>query len=202
MRSRGEQTKESILKAAVGEFSEKGFHGARVDSIAERAQVNKQRVYAYYGSKENIFFEVLSHCLSGVAEVERDFENLTEADVPDLASIMLMRYVEYHETNPHFWRILAWENLSDGTHLEKLREVHQREFTNFRKLYSHAQDIGVFDKQISFEAFLFMLSALAFFSFSNQKTMSHILNLDLANSDVRGRLLAESLALVGLVKGQ
>lgn len=52
-----QQTNEArlrILKAAETEFAEKGFDGARVDGIAQRAGVNKALLYYYFKSKAGL----------------------------------------------------------------------------------------------------------------------------------------------------
>src|SRR5262249_45937294 len=54
------RTQERILAAALREFSEKGFAGARVDRIARRARVNKRMLYHYFGNKERLFREILA----------------------------------------------------------------------------------------------------------------------------------------------
>lgn len=53
-------TRGRILEAAVAEFAEHGLAGARVDGIAERAQVNKALLYYYYGSKSRLYEETLT----------------------------------------------------------------------------------------------------------------------------------------------
>src|SRR5436190_19536697 len=54
-----ERTQERILRAAFKEFAAKGFAGARVDAIAQRAAINKRMLYHYFGDKEALFREVL-----------------------------------------------------------------------------------------------------------------------------------------------
>jgi AcrR family transcriptional regulator len=53
------RSRERILAAALKEFAAKGFAGARVDSIARRAAINKRMLYHYFGNKEHLFREVL-----------------------------------------------------------------------------------------------------------------------------------------------
>ena len=53
------RSRERILAAALEEFAAKGFAGARVDSIARRAAINKRMLYHYFGNKEHLFREVL-----------------------------------------------------------------------------------------------------------------------------------------------
>ncbi|HKS99215.1 MAG TPA: TetR/AcrR family transcriptional regulator [Rugosimonospora sp.] len=67
-----------MLDSAVGVFSEYGFHHASMDHIAARAGISKPMVYAYFGSKEELF----------VACVHREGTRLMEALInavgPDL----------------------------------------------------------------------------------------------------------------------
>src|ERR1035438_1270312 len=50
-----ERSRQALLTAALDEFSRKGFAGARVAEIAERAGVNKQLINYYFGSKEGLY---------------------------------------------------------------------------------------------------------------------------------------------------
>jgi AcrR family transcriptional regulator len=54
-----ERTRERILEAAVEEFAAEGFTGARVDSIAEKAGVNKRMLYHYFGNKQDLFVAII-----------------------------------------------------------------------------------------------------------------------------------------------
>jgi TetR/AcrR family transcriptional regulator len=47
-------SRERILEAARAEFARYGYAGARVARIARHAQVNKQLLYYYFGSKLNL----------------------------------------------------------------------------------------------------------------------------------------------------
>jgi AcrR family transcriptional regulator len=48
-----------ILDAAVTVFSRRGFHAASVDEVAEAAGISKPMVYAYLGTKEDLFIACL-----------------------------------------------------------------------------------------------------------------------------------------------
>ncbi|MFD1695966.1 TetR/AcrR family transcriptional regulator [Roseibium aestuarii] len=53
-----EQKNRQILDAAIAEFKEKGFLGASMDRISERAQVSKRTVYNHFESKEALFQQI------------------------------------------------------------------------------------------------------------------------------------------------
>ena len=44
-----------MLDAAERAFAERGFHAASVDAIAEASGISKPMVYAYFGSKEDLY---------------------------------------------------------------------------------------------------------------------------------------------------
>lgn len=50
---------QQILDAAVAVFSHNGYHDTSVDEIAERAAISKPMVYAYLGTKEELFVACL-----------------------------------------------------------------------------------------------------------------------------------------------
>lgn len=52
------QTEEQIFLAAQRVFQEKGFAGARMQEIADEADINKSMLHYYYRSKEKLFLEV------------------------------------------------------------------------------------------------------------------------------------------------
>lgn len=81
-----------ILEAARAEFSEKGFDGARVDSIAQRAEVNKALIYYYFKSKDELLQELLRDFLE-----ERRQNRLSVADNP--AKRDLPQRIAVHEAD-------------------------------------------------------------------------------------------------------
>ncbi len=50
---------QQMLDAAVAVFSRRGYHAAAVDEIAEAAGISKPMVYAYLGTKEELFVACL-----------------------------------------------------------------------------------------------------------------------------------------------
>lgn len=56
-----EQTVNRVLDAAEAVFEERGFAGARVDDIAERAGMSKSQIYYHLRGKQAIFDELVRH---------------------------------------------------------------------------------------------------------------------------------------------
>jgi AcrR family transcriptional regulator len=96
-------TKRRLLDAAFAEFVEVGLAGARVDRIARDASVNKQAIYAYFGSKELLFDAVLTERLQLIA----DLVPLAPDDLPAYAGAL---FDIVHE-HPEHLRLRAWQQL-------------------------------------------------------------------------------------------
>tara|TARA_R100001143_G_scaffold63594_1_gene73175 strand:- start:29893 stop:30513 length:621 start_codon:yes stop_codon:yes gene_type:complete len=53
-----ESTEEKIFEAARDVFHQKGFDGARMQEIADKANINKSMLHYYYRSKDKLFEQV------------------------------------------------------------------------------------------------------------------------------------------------
>jgi AcrR family transcriptional regulator len=100
------RTKQLLLDAAVLEFAEHGPEGARIARVAERAGVNKERIYQYFGNKEQLFAAVLESELARIAAAVP----LTADQAADLGDYAGQLF-DYHRRHPHLVRLLAWEGL-------------------------------------------------------------------------------------------
>lgn len=100
-------TKERLLDAATEEFAAHGIAGARVDKIAAAARANKQLIYAYFGSKEQLFDAVVArNCGPLVQEVPFD---------PDDLPGYVGRLFDYVTEHPEVARLVLWAGLERPT---------------------------------------------------------------------------------------
>jgi len=67
-----ENMRDRIKQAAAEVFSERGFDGARMQEIADRAGANKAMIYYYFNSKEALFTAIFSE----------NFTNLLNCSAP------------------------------------------------------------------------------------------------------------------------
>jgi len=66
LRESSVRTCEIILDAALREFADKGFDGARVDQIALLTGLNKNVLYHHFDSKDGLFAAVLERTYSTI----------------------------------------------------------------------------------------------------------------------------------------
>jgi AcrR family transcriptional regulator len=104
-----DRTKALLLTAATREFSDKGLAGARVDRIAAAAGVNKERIYQYFGKKDDLFDAVLAAEMAGVI-TEVPIEGRGAQAFGDYAG----RLFDRHTTDGVLPRLLFWEGLERG----------------------------------------------------------------------------------------
>lgn len=99
-------TRQRILQAALREFADKGFAGARTRTIAKDAQTNLRMLYHYFGNKEGLHRAVFQ----GVFE-QRVATMTTPGDTfPDVLSTYLTAF----SSGVDRLRMLQWEALDVG----------------------------------------------------------------------------------------
>jgi AcrR family transcriptional regulator len=136
----GAATRERILKSAFTEFSKRGFAGARVDEIANRAGCNKALLYQHYGDKEALFHCVLEERMKGmISEAHSDPSKLIE---------LAGEFFDFHAANRQHVRLSQWEALDFGTKAvpnEAVRTQHMQEHV---ARLERAQEAGVMDAKL------------------------------------------------------
>lgn len=108
-------SKERILDAALEIFSQKGFHSATTDEIAERAGVGKGTLYRYFATKEKLFEELVRLRLD---ELEARAASIIHGhdDVLTMISKYIQVYFEFFDRNQHLYRLIVREQLDLGEH--------------------------------------------------------------------------------------
>ncbi len=105
------RTRRLILEAAFDEFTAKGFAGARVEAVAERAGVNVRALYKYFGSKDGLYEAVFGDgfadkhagALAAIEQVVTD---------PDAVRRLLPELHDLLSGNPAFTRLMTWDALA------------------------------------------------------------------------------------------
>lgn len=99
-----ERSRRLLLDAALEEFSAKGYAGARVQDIADRAGVNKQLINYYFGGKEGLYCALHRRWLEREAEF-----NEPEAPFDEIVA----RYLRHVLDDPRGTRLNAWRALTE-----------------------------------------------------------------------------------------
>jgi AcrR family transcriptional regulator len=122
--ARSAARRETILSAALDEFSSRGFEAARLDDVAKRAGVAKGTIYLYFRDKESLFQELVRAMLTPLVGT---IEALGAAEVP--ISVLSEQIVElfmrevYETRRKDVIRLM----ISEGRRFPKLAEFYYRE---------------------------------------------------------------------------
>lgn len=94
-----------MLEAAVAVFSHSGFTGASMDEIAARAGISKPMVYAYLGTKEELFLTCVRQAGTWLMEA---LIRTAEPDLPPDEQLWrgLRGFFEFVGANRDGWRVL------------------------------------------------------------------------------------------------
>jgi TetR/AcrR family transcriptional regulator len=125
-----ERSRTRILKAALQEFAARGLAGARVDTIARRARINKRMLYHYFGDKAALFRAILRLKLA-------ETQGLVVA-TPDDPGERLAFWLDLVARDVDWVRLLEWEALEarDGAIVEEdaRREAFEQVLARLRTL--------------------------------------------------------------------
>jgi len=147
-----EATRRRLKEAAAAEFAERGPDGTTMARIAERAGINKERLYKYFGDKQALFETVLSD------ELEKLASALSPPDLADIGEYA-GRLFDYHAAHPELARLLQWEGLTGGPAADEAnRTAHYRQKV---EAFAAAQRDGTLDDELDPAHLTFMLTALA-----------------------------------------
>lgn len=102
-----------ILDAAVAVFSEHGYYAASMDSVSEAAGVSKPMIYAYLGSKEELFAKCIRREADGIVTAVRAE---VRTDVPPDMQLWhgLRAFYEFVGEHRASWTVLHRQALAVG----------------------------------------------------------------------------------------
>src|SRR5471032_3435903 len=117
-----EKTRENILQEAIVEFVQQGLSGARVDAIAERIHTSKRMIYYYFGSKEQLYVEVLEKLYGDIRNTETRM-NLTALEPREAIRRLVEFTFDHHDQNVDFVRIVSIENIHNAEYVKQSTSI-------------------------------------------------------------------------------
>ncbi|MFF3617096.1 TetR family transcriptional regulator [Streptomyces aureus] len=152
-RNSTDATSDRIIAAATAEFARYGIAGARVERIAKEARTGKERVYAYFRSKEALYRFVAGRELAAMA----DAVQLDPTDLPGYAG----RMHDHATRHPERHRLMMWGQLELPPGPAPADDPLQQALRRKIELLRQAQDAGHLDPAWAPEDILVFVSQLA-----------------------------------------
>ena len=193
-----ERTRASLMKAALKEFSQNGFSGARIDQIAKSSKCNIRMLYHYYGDKKGLYVAVLEAAYRDLRQKETELELDPERPLESILELMRFTFL-YFQDNPLFEGLLRAENMMQGKFVSRSKPVPEGAFTlkkTLASLIASGQARGLFRQDLDPVQVYVTITALSRFHLANAYSMSAVLGVDLRTRTWREARLHHSCELL------
>jgi AcrR family transcriptional regulator len=179
------QTQAKILAAAKAEFSKVGLGGARIESIAEKAGVNKRMIYEYFKGKEELFQAVLEEAWTSIRTAESELELDHLAPVDAIRELMKFTW-DYYLKHPEFMSLVNSENLHRARHVKKskrFRELHTGFIDMLQRILDRGVESGDFRSGVDARQLHLTLAAVGYYYLTNRHTGEVIFGFDFLSKE-------------------
>jgi len=172
--------KAEILQAALEEFVEFGKKGARMQSIADRADVNKALLHYYFTSKDNLHQEVLRRIFQKA--MENISGPLETSAAPDRQiRLLIRRYFTFIRNFPELPRLMVHEISSqprEVAHFFAQLFTEDRHFPRaIMDILRDGMDQGQFRQDDPRQTLITILSTILFF-FIAKPLLTNVLEIE------------------------
>lgn len=185
-----ERTRAEILKVSTEVFAAQGYSGARVDEIAALTRTTKRMIYYYFGSKEQLYLEVLKDAYGGIRAAEREIQ-VGSLNPRDAVRRLAELTYDHHVQHSDFIRLVMIENIHRGVFIrqvESIRDLVQPAVGLLEEILKRGRAEGVFRHDAdAFDVHL-VISSYCVFQVANQYTFGYLFGRDLQAPPLRDHL--------------
>ena len=189
-----ESTRDRLMRAARGEFTQHGFAGARVERILAKARVNPRMLYHHFPGKSGLYIAVLENALGELRQQELSLD-VEKAD-PLEGLLQLFDFLNDHfEANQDLVRLLSGENLLQARFMRRstrIREMSSPTLAMIDQLLARGGESGDLAPGHDALRLYVLIVALTQFHLSNVHTLSVIFEQDLAEPRWRAARRADA----------
>jgi len=170
------ETRERILRAAIDQFAQNGFSGARIELICKNADVNPRMIYHYFNDKAGLYVAVLEHVLGQLRAEELKLD-VSHSEPFDGLMKMFDFIFEHFAGHPELIRLLSAENLLEGAFLKSsvaTPSVASPVVQHIETLLKRGEKSGVVRPGLDPLHLYVVMVGLSYFHKSNAHTLSII----------------------------
>ena len=179
-RGHPEKSRAAILHAAVREFAQQGMAGARTDSIARAARVNKALLYYYFKDKETLYGESIDFAFG---ELSTHMMKVLDQDLPPKEKVLLyvgtyFDFVASHNSIRNLMQIETMRGAHGSPHLQRVAKRYFLPlFTRLSSVIRAGIDSGMF-RPVEPLHFIPSMVALVVFYFISAPVMKSVIGFD------------------------
>jgi len=123
-----ENIREKIKQAAAELFIARGFDGARMQEIADRAGANKAMIYYYFDSKEALFNAIFSEAFANLVQMFTPVFAAEAVDPQEVIPQLVHLHLDFLGKHPEVPRMILREIHSGNPVVEKLLHSYFKRF--------------------------------------------------------------------------
>lgn len=188
----------NILEVAFAEFANFGLKGGRIESIAAKTKTSKRMIYYHFGSKENLYAEVLEYAYRLVRQgpVLPALDSM--APLEALAAYAGNAFDNFNHC-PDFIRLVVQENIQGANYIrqsQSIGEMNRATFGLLQKIVERGQADGSIRTDVTPMNVYTNFIGLCHYNVSSRNSYSALFNYDLTlpeNAASRRQAICESV---------
>jgi AcrR family transcriptional regulator len=128
--------RDRLVRAAINEFSARGYHRTSVEDIVRSAHTSRTAFYAFFDNREAAMYAALQASLRGLLDsVRKDLRNVGSGK--SLLEVGVSAFVGYLVSDPAAARILLLEGIGTSPEVNALRaRVRCQVATQVREIWA------------------------------------------------------------------
>jgi len=115
-----------LIRAAINEFSCRGYHSTSVEDIVRSARTSRTAFYAFFDNREAAMYGALQASLHALLAAVRNRMRVVDRDA-NLIEVGVTAYVEFLVNDPAAARILLLESIGISPEVNEYRSHIRRE---------------------------------------------------------------------------
>jgi AcrR family transcriptional regulator len=141
---RSRETQQKILRSALGVFAERGYDGASINLVAERAGVGQPLLAYHFPTKDALWIATVEWALDGfLGRIQPNLQALEGLDPATRLRLIMQDFVRFNSTVPQMLEFMITTNKRGGPDLSRLVEDRLRPtYERLRELIEDAQRTG------------------------------------------------------------
>lgn len=190
-----------ILEVAVDLFSEKGYNATSMSEVARRAGVSKANVFHHFGSKHELYLEVIREACRDSSEALHQGRDSGQTVVQQL-SAFLHHHLDTLLRRDRVSRLVVREVLDSTPEggKELAEQVFFDGFTELVEIVREGQQQGEFRSDMDPALLAHMIISISLFYFQSRNVLRHFPPVDFADEPKRFVEMACDLLFHGCLK--
>lgn len=165
-----QNAKQRILNAAEEVFAEKGFDGARVNDISNRAGVNKALLYYYFSGKQDLFEELVKGHIEDI--IKSRYGMLLEKPQLKEKAMSISSTFDMFKDKKEVLRMTLMEMMKSKSNDHFLFKLFDYMFNDIKSVWAQIDYKPTDEKKLWLSVFFFVMLPLSAYAIFEDKMVN------------------------------